>query len=215
MKPALKLLIAFLLLLSSSSLNAQYYAENHSYQINGNNLHLYLESQFPFGTGICDFFDTCSVELLNDTIFANVIYDIRGIHFDHYCTDYDTVEYSISDGFYTLVINNITIDYDSAYNLDTVLQTTVTFQNLAVSLQSLSINDQLSIYPNPAKEFFDIRATNEVRIKCIELFDIRGNSVKTFDRKTRRIDIHDIGSGTYILKISIDDRFITKMIVVE
>lgn len=63
--------------------------------------------------------------------------------------------------------------------------------------------DDVSSYPNPAKDVLTISSTNE-QIKTISLFDILGNTIKILNPNSDEVlmDVSDLASGLYIAKIS-------------
>ena len=58
----------------------------------------------------------------------------------------------------------------------------------------------ISVYPNPTANRIYIQGEN---ILQAELFDLRGRKVKATNQK--QIDLSDIGSGSFILKVTTDD----------
>ncbi|MAH59867.1 MAG: hypothetical protein CMB95_03375, partial [Flavobacteriaceae bacterium] len=56
------------------------------------------------------------------------------------------------------------------------------------------------VYPNPTANRIYIQGEN---ILQAELFDLRGRKVKATNQK--QIDLSDIGSGSFILKVTTDD----------
>jgi hypothetical protein len=67
--------------------------------------------------------------------------------------------------------------------------------------QSLNLDD-ISLYPNPAKDVLTINSKNK-SIETIAVFDILGNQVMTVNPNSRNatIDVSDFASGIYIAKI--------------
>lgn len=72
--------------------------------------------------------------------------------------------------------------------------------------QKVSLNEikdeNISIYPIPATDFVAIEGVEEN--SKIELFDILGRNIKTTKLSGKTLDIKDIPSGTYIIKIESD-----------
>lgn len=68
--------------------------------------------------------------------------------------------------------------------------------------QSLNLDD-VSLFPNPAKDIFTVRSRNK-NITSVSLFDVLGNEIKAIEANDRNvtIDVSDIASGIYIAKIS-------------
>jgi hypothetical protein len=68
--------------------------------------------------------------------------------------------------------------------------------------QSLNLDD-ISLYPNPAKDIFTLSSKNK-NITSVSLFDVLGNEVKVLQTNSLEvtIDASDIASGIYIAKVS-------------
>ena len=73
---------------------------------------------------------------------------------------------------------------------------------LAQELGTEEINRDLSVYPNPAKDFINIK-TNKIKVEKIFIFDLSGKLLFTsFDQ---RINISHLPSATYILSVKTPD----------
>ena len=64
----------------------------------------------------------------------------------------------------------------------------------------LQLQSGISIYPNPTANRIYIQAENVLQA---ELFDLRGRKVKTTTQN--QLDLSDIGSGSFILKVTTDN----------
>ena len=62
------------------------------------------------------------------------------------------------------------------------------------------LDSRISVYPNPTANRIYIQGENVLQA---ELFDLRGRKVKATNQK--QIDLSDIGSGSFILKITTDN----------
>lgn len=73
--------------------------------------------------------------------------------------------------------------------------------SLSVPLDVADI--ELSIYPNPCKDYFFIETPVFSKEERIELFDLLGNLIKTEPLKSsfQKVDVQGIPSGIYLLKI--------------
>lgn len=84
--------------------------------------------------------------------------------------------------------------YTSAEGCDSV----VTLNLTITSVLELS-NNTLEMWPNPANQ--EVRVTlNGFAAECIEVFDIAGKHVATFNRKSR-LDVSSWASGSYVLRV--------------
>ncbi len=188
--------------------------ENHSYQIDGNNLCIYLEAEFALGFGLCDYLDTCLMDMNNDTISINAIYDISGFNPLSGCIDYDTINYNIPSGNYTLVINSTIIFVDSVNNVDTALVSSQLFPNIALSVKN-EFTSIITIYPNPITDVLQIKTIKDIQIETIEIYDIKGKKVQAFNKNERMLNISEVHTGTYFLKLLTKQGVLTKKIIIE
>lgn len=75
--------------------------------------------------------------------------------------------------------------------------------------QLLSTSDytgnSLQIYPNPATSILNFKLTNSSKIQFSEIFDSSGRLIKTFNSAIKNLDIADLKTGHYTLKITSSD----------
>ncbi len=57
---------------------------------------------------------------------------------------------------------------------------------------------EISLYPNPAKDYFYIKS--ELKINIVKLYNLEGKLIKTFNN-SNNYNIQDLKSGVYLLKI--------------
>jgi len=82
---------------------------------------------------------------------------------------------------------------------------------------TLSISDfelaNFKIYPNPAKDFFQIEST--VEMESISVYDVQGKEIKTFSGLQESYSVSDLSSGLYFLKIQLKsgENFTKKLLV--
>jgi len=75
-------------------------------------------------------------------------------------------------------------------------------------------NTEISIYPNPAKDYIQIN-TDNLNIETCEILDINGKTIKhqTINASKFKIEIADLPKGIYFLKFNTNNGIITKRIV--
>ncbi len=73
----------------------------------------------------------------------------------------------------------------------------------------------IKIYPNPVKNLFRIENIKNIEIESISLTNINGQIIKRFDSRKTQLDISEITSGLYFLKISYKNGELTKKIMIE
>ena len=107
----------------------------------------------------------------------------------------------ISSNFYSNSLDFIDIDNDGkkdifAKNIYNFNQEIAWFQNLGKTLNTSDIKNEISIYPNPFKDYIKINLNN---IKLIKLIDILGNEIRYSNENF--INTQNILPGNYFLII--------------
>lgn len=97
-----------------------------------------------------------------------------------------------------MVSNRVSIYFDYNYPVDTNNAETV-FENLSVSIPTF--DNSMKIYPNPANEFVNIKASTN--INSVEIYDVQGRILATslFNETSTSLDLTKYSSGIYYLKI--------------
>jgi len=76
--------------------------------------------------------------------------------------------------------------------------------------------NSLSIYPNPASDYLFIEGLQGHNIKSIEVYDILGNKITTELRPDYSLDIRNLSSGMYFIRIELPDQnYLQKFMVVK
>lgn len=85
------------------------------------------------------------------------------------------------------------------------------------SLPTIQLQENLILlFPNPAVSELNIQLTNNEIIQAIEVFDLNGKTIFTqsnFMGNTAKIDVRDLISGTYLVKVSTQNLFTIKKFV--
>ncbi len=103
---------------------------------------------------------------------------------------------------------------DEGNTADHVFELTVTQEVLGVSENELS---SLVLYPNPTNGIIMIKNPNSIEIEQIELFDITGRLVQSFNPSFSEneitLNIQSLETATYLLVIRTENSLITKQIL--
>jgi N-acetylneuraminic acid mutarotase len=93
----------------------------------------------------------------------------------------------------------------SGYNGNLSIRTDLwEFTNSTTGINDPSYKQlQLSIYPNPAQQQFTI--ITDRLISSVELLDMAGSSIRTFNGSNKSISISDLSKGAYQVKVVFDD----------
>lgn len=117
------------------------------------------------------------------------------------------------------------IDFISAVPTTNAAESEIIFDNLTVKatatealLGVTEIQDvSFAVSPNPATDIVTI-TTNEI-LNSVELFDVNGRVVKNVDFKSstnsNQVNVSDLSSGIYMMKITSDKGTATKKLVIE
>lgn len=82
---------------------------------------------------------------------------------------------------------------------------------------TLSVSDfeiaDFKIYPNPAKEFFQIETS--VEMESISIYDIQGKKIKNYKTSQQNYSVADLSAGLYFLRIQLQsgESFMKKLLV--
>ena len=116
--------------------------------------------------------------------------------------------------------NNGVIGFDGAIddfkiynNAISQAQVTNLFTNNSLTSQNFNQNNlEVSLYPNPANAVLNIEMTNEV--KSIEIYNIQGQ--KVLESSQKQINVSDLASGMYMVKIQdAENSITTKKVIIK
>lgn len=62
-------------------------------------------------------------------------------------------------------------------------------------------SSNISVYPNPVNQSFNLKMDESIKIIQSELFDVTGKKLKSFGNKTTDLNISELPKGVYVLKI--------------
>ncbi|TNJ46016.1 T9SS type A sorting domain-containing protein [Tamlana fucoidanivorans] len=96
-----------------------------------------------------------------------------------------------------LDIANYQITNGGAYSIDLTSET-ITLSNKDNNV----VESNVKVFPNPAKDVINVRATNGILIEGLEVYNITGRLLKKQSEKM--IDISGLSSGMYLLKVDTD-----------
>ncbi len=103
----------------------------------------------------------------------------------------------------------ISTGYDEIY----VVKTTV-YLNDTVAGLSNNVLEDIFVYPNPAQNILHIDNQNNTSA-FVELFSIEGKLILQSKLQNNTLDISDVASGVYTLKITTNSKSVSKKIVIQ
>lgn len=103
------------------------------------------------------------------------------------------------DAFFQVdVTDDSTVNFENEYNM-LEGDESFSFSTLSVDTVTSPIND-LSIFPNPAKDFISVNGNTE-DLTLVEVFDINGKLLIRDTVNVERLDISQLQSAIYLLKL--------------
>ena len=91
--------------------------------------------------------------------------------------------------------------------------------SLFVTTKNVGINSWLensvNLYPNPAKEYVDIRINGDVNVTSMEVYDVYGkllNAMNVVENPTR-INVSNLANGMYFVRVNTEAGMVTKTFV--
>ena len=75
--------------------------------------------------------------------------------------------------------------------------------------------NSVSLYPNPAKEYVDIRVDGDLNVKAMEVYDVYGKLLNTVivTENPTRINVSGLANGMYFVRVSTEAGMVTKTFV--
>ncbi|KFF17596.1 T9SS type A sorting domain-containing protein [Chryseobacterium sp. JM1] len=62
----------------------------------------------------------------------------------------------------------------------------------------------IQIYPNPVTEYFSVKAKGDGKIQTVKIYDASGKLIRNITNTTDKINVSDISSGIYFIRIKTD-----------
>lgn len=113
----------------------------------------------------------------------------------------------------TIDINATTPSYDVVLCSDTAIDMIDMCEMTVTSVKKLATTNQLSIYPNPAKDVVNIVYNGNEALN-LEVTDITGKKVMSQTLKTKTIDVSTLNQGLYFVRLyNQQNDFVQKLVV--
>lgn len=88
--------------------------------------------------------------------------------------------------------------------------TEIVAQCAALSTSDFELVNALNIFPNPTNDILNIHVLNSVNIENIEIFSLQGRLIKNEKLLNKSLNINDLASGMYLLKVTTDKGVVTE-----
>ena len=97
--------------------------------------------------------------------------------------------------------NEASIYFD--YNFPIITNEYVTtFQNILLNNHDFSFQNEFVLYPNPSKDVLNIQAKQGLQLNSIEIYNQLGQIVMAVTNAVNTIDVSNLASGTYFVKVN-------------
>ena len=135
--------------------------------------------------------------LNNSPLTLNFLYNGAQVSFENWEFDNNNNAYVIGE----------------IYNNNTETMLLYKYVNTQLPTVENSSNAEISVYPNPAIDFINIKIENSKKIRFVQILDTSGRIVKKYNTVSEKLDISDLEKGVYFLKIyTTDKQYSTKFI---
>jgi hypothetical protein len=129
---------------------------------------------------------------------------------------YDT---TIVHGYYAskiTVFSKWDTTANCSYPIEPFYTDTLFWINYFVNTNNLIDEKKVNVYPNPAQDILKIEISQGIRPRKIQLINMNGAVVKSFEPNERLLDIQIIPAGMYVLSIETEEGYrLTKRVIIE
>lgn len=142
---------------------------------------------------------------IGEGCYSFVIYDSEG---DGLCCGYGDGSYTVYSQFGGIAASGGEFD-DFEFS---------TICTPPISVDESNLEESLSIYPNPMKDFFTIESHSGSSLESMILLDLTGKTIlnqENLNTNSQRVNLNGISAGVYLLEVEIDGQRITKKVIIE
>lgn len=121
----------------------------------------------------------------------------------------EKVEILVPTGEYQIVVNHKNTLQGGSQDFSLV----VTGINNTLSIDSKTLNNNVNIYPNPTSDRLYFNITADISLDKVEVYDTIGKRILTSQISNNSVDISQLTSGVYFVKIYSGESQVTKKII--
>jgi len=86
------------------------------------------------------------------------------------------------------------------------------FTKVTLGIENIDLDNLVKIFPNPANEYLTIKSST-VPILEVSIYSIQGKEILVKTTNFDNIDVSDLDSGVYVIKLKTDASILTKKII--
>ena len=138
----------------------------------------------------------------------------KGLTWNTFADGLDIVKgFGFNGGDKGVPYNEILASNDKLF-LATVGSIYIANQDVNLSLKNNISNLEIKIFPNPTLNILNLKVENH-EIQSLKIYSVFGKEVMNFSNKTgiKKIDVSNLSSGVYVLKLKTEVGFFTKKII--
>ena len=76
------------------------------------------------------------------------------------------------------------------------------------------VTNQITVFPNPVKDFLNIKVSGSLDIKNIEIYNMLGSRIKSYSNTFESLDVRGLSNGMYFLKFGTNKGVLLKKVLV-
>jgi uncharacterized repeat protein (TIGR01451 family) len=99
--------------------------------------------------------------------------------------------------------NSANIYFD--YNFPIVTNTATTTVANPLAVNDFEFSSYFSLYPNPAKNILNLETKKNIKISSLSIYNVLGQLVQVITSPNKTIDVSELKSGNYLVKIVTDN----------
>lgn len=103
------------------------------------------------------------------------------------------------------------IYFDFNAPIITNMVSTEVVDNLSTTTYDLS--ESLKVYPNPTREQVYLTTTQNIEIEKVTVYNLQGKSLLNFDKDLETLNVEDLSTGIYLMKIETNRGVINKRLI--
>jgi len=107
-------------------------------------------------------------------------------------------------------INRMDFVHDNYSGTGYIDNIKVNNESVLSTQEAIASTENISVYPNPTTDYINIKTS--AKIKNVEVYEISGKRIN-IKLEGNKVDVKDLGSGTYLLNVETEGRNYTKQFI--
>ncbi|MDT0294200.1 BspA family leucine-rich repeat surface protein [Mesonia ostreae] len=112
-----------------------------------------------------------------------------------------------------VITGNAAIYFD--FNAPIITNTVSTEIVDGLGIENKRLENLISIYPNPTKDFLHIETSKNIQLKSVTVYNLQGRELLSFKQNLKTLNLKQLSIGMYILKMETDRGIINRQFIME